>query len=342
LGTRAVPSGRHVALTLVVVLVAVLAAPSPADAYSTESRIMGSTEVAADDLWNWYRSTGIRPHADLGITIRSLARIFIEEGRAEGVRGDIAFAQSVLETDYFRFPSSGQVRPRHNNYGGIGAVDGGSSPDEFPRPRIGVRAQIQHLRAYADRTVTESNLAYPLVDPRFHFVSPKGRAPRWLDLSGTWASDTSYGHKILTIFGRILIASPPRPGAIPVSGDWNGDGITNLGWFQEGQWVLLQTDGSRVAFKYGTQSGDVPVVGNWDGVGGDGVGIFRRGGEWHLRNGFSGRTNHIFTYGQKSGDVPVVGDWDGVGGDGVGIFRRGGEWHLRNGFSGRTNEIVRF
>jgi SpoIID/LytB domain protein len=143
-----------------------------------------------------------------------------------------------------------------------------------------------------------------------------------------------------------VVSNPPLvpADAVAVTGDWNGDGTTNLGWFHEGTWQLRMTDGSITTFVYGQRSGDVPVTGDWNGDDQDTVGIYRpsAGGEWHLRNGFSGRTDHVFTYGQRSGDVPVVGDWDGVGGDGVGIFRRGGEWHLRNGFSGRTDHVFTY
>ncbi len=116
------------------------------------------------------------------------------------MRGDIAFAQSVLETGWFYFPDGGRVTPAHNNYAGIGAVDNGTSANQFATPRQGVRAQIQHLRAYGDPSVTAAKLAHPLVDPRFSLVSPKGKAPTWLALSGTWATSTTYGSRILEIF----------------------------------------------------------------------------------------------------------------------------------------------
>ena len=94
--------------------------------------------------------------------------MFLEEGKAEGVRGDVAFAQSLHETGYFQF--GGIVQPSQNNYGGIGALNGNSTGQaaSFPDPRTGVRAQIQHLKAYAS---TEA-LTKECVDPRFSLVSP--------------------------------------------------------------------------------------------------------------------------------------------------------------------------
>ncbi|MEZ5170884.1 MAG: glucosaminidase domain-containing protein [Acidimicrobiia bacterium] len=175
---------------------------------ATDPTIMGSQTLTATDLEAWFVSvkgsaTNHRlPSAvgTAGTAIRNLARMFIEEGRDEGVRGDIAFAQSVLETGWFWFPDGGRVRPWYNNYAGIGAVDNGTTANEFATPREGVRAQIQHLRAYGDPTVTAGNLAHPLVDPRFGLVSPRGKAPTWLGLSGTWASSTTYGSRIIELF----------------------------------------------------------------------------------------------------------------------------------------------
>jgi hypothetical protein len=90
-------------------------------------------------------------------------------------------------------------------------------------------------------------------------------------------------------------------GAIPVTGDWNGDGITNVGWYQSGgRWRLRRTDGSIITFIYGMRSDDVPVTGDWNGDGRDGVGVLRSGPEWLLRNSLGseeGQTAHRFRWG---------------------------------------------
>jgi putative cell wall-binding protein len=204
-------------LVLGALVVASVAAVVPAAPAAAATPIMSQSRATAEQMASWYTATGKK--ASLPLPIEDLARLFLEEGAAEGVRGDIAFAQSILETGYFTFPSGGQVRSSHNNYGGLGAVDGGSSPNRFPSPRIGVRAQIQHLRAYADRTVTASNLAHPLVSPRFHLVAPKGKAPAWENLGrGNWATDPSYASKILSIYGRIMAHPvPPAPACKPTT-----------------------------------------------------------------------------------------------------------------------------
>ncbi|MBD5461526.1 MAG: hypothetical protein HDR24_00480 [Lachnospiraceae bacterium] len=108
-----------------------------------------------------------------------LAEIFLDEGRKEGVRGDGAFCQSLIETGYFKF--GGDVKPNQHNFAGLGAT-GGVPGLSFPDDRTGVRAQIQHLKAYASTHA----LNQECVDPRYKYVS-KGCAPTFEQLSGKWA-----------------------------------------------------------------------------------------------------------------------------------------------------------
>jgi flagellum-specific peptidoglycan hydrolase FlgJ len=164
--------------------------------------VMGSARVTAAQIAAWYDSKNIQG-ARSPIPVAELAQLFLQEGRMEGVAGDLAFVQAMLETGWLRF--STRMPPEHNNFSGIGAVDGGSSSAAFPSPRIGVRAQIQHLRAYADPTVTVARLANPLESPRFHLVSPKGKAPTWNQFgNGNWATDPQYAAKILNLYDQLL------------------------------------------------------------------------------------------------------------------------------------------
>jgi SpoIID/LytB domain protein len=119
-------------------------------------------------------------------------------------------------------------------------------------------------------------------------------------------------------------------GAVAVSGDWNGDGRTDLGWYREGRWSLRSANGSVRTLTFG-EPGDLPVVGDWNGDRKDSVGVFR-GDRWLLRNSNStGRADLDFRYGQP-GDQPVAGDWNGNIKDGIGVFRSG-RWYLRNALS---------
>lgn len=125
-----------------------------------------------------------------------LPRLFREEATIEGINYDIAFAQMCVETNFLRF--GGPLKPEQNNFGGLGSITGSAGGASFPSARIGVRAQIQHLKAYAS---TEP-IVQEIVDPRFRFVT-RGIAPLVGQLSGRWSADPQYGDKVLAILRRL-------------------------------------------------------------------------------------------------------------------------------------------
>ena len=126
--------------------------------------------------------------------LQTLAQIYIEEGDAEGVTGDVAFVQSIVEPA--GSGSAASIPASFNTFAGIGATDTDPSPARFADARTGVRAQSQHLRAYADPLATSCivpPLRNPCVDPRFNLVTPKGRAPTWNQFAnGNWATAATY------------------------------------------------------------------------------------------------------------------------------------------------------
>ena len=212
------PLGLLLLLASTLLLVPTTGAP-PAEATSATA-VMRPARVDASQLVAWFRAH--EPSSSTyraSVPVTELARLYLEEGRAEGVAGDLAFVQGVLETGWFRWPS-GQVTPSHNNFAGIGACDSGTcTVASFADARTGVRAQIQHLRAYADPTVTEHNLANPLESPRFHLVSPKGMAPYWEQFGGgVWATDPDYGRKILDRYATLLAHAGVSGGVSGASG----------------------------------------------------------------------------------------------------------------------------
>jgi hypothetical protein len=180
--------------------------------------VMGPSLLSSDQLAGWYAASGARSASPTDV--RTLARIFIDEGAAQGVRGDIAFAQSMLETGYLRY--GGQVLPSDHNFSGLGACDSCRRGLAFPDPVTGVRAQIQHLWAYASPAARADATARPNVDIRFDLVSPKGKAPLWEQMgSGNWATDPDYARKVLAIYRSMLSwagASFPTPIAAPGAG----------------------------------------------------------------------------------------------------------------------------
>lgn len=190
-------------------LVTTACAPKPAPSPVGTVTVMGPSSLTAAQIAAWFNGRTPQPSGVYAATVpvATLAQYFVEEGAAEGVRGDVAFVQSVLETGWFRFPATGSVRPWYNNFAGIGATGPSGVPAQFPDARTGVRAQIQHLRAYADPTATTCTvppLHNPCVDPRFHLVSPKGKAPTWNQMgNGNWAMSTTYAEKILSLYSEM-------------------------------------------------------------------------------------------------------------------------------------------
>ena len=176
--------------------------------------IMGQARLDARQLAAWFNGRQPQPAGrySASVDLATIAQYYIEEGAAENVTGDIAFIQAVVETGWFRF--SGTVSASANNFAGIRASDGEPGPAVFLDARTGVRAQVQHLRAYADPTATSCAvppLRNPCVDPRFHLVVPKGRAPRWDQLgSGNWASAPGYGARILALYKEALAFNQVR------------------------------------------------------------------------------------------------------------------------------------
>jgi hypothetical protein len=170
--------------------------------------IMGANRLTAAQLVAWFNGRQPRPSGIYAATVpvETLAGYFIEEGAAEGITGDVAFMQSVVETAWFRF--SGSIPASANNFAGIGATDTDPLPATFPDARTGVRAQIQHLRAYADPTAltcTVPPLHHPCVDPRFDLVVPKGKAPTWNQMgNGNWATAPTYASSILGLYTEAL------------------------------------------------------------------------------------------------------------------------------------------
>ena len=183
--------------------------PQPA---TSDLSINGPTTVGASVMASFVQTNN--PNFDPAI-----AEAFIEVGRIYGIRGDVALAQSILETGWFKFAGS-SVKADQNNFCGLGATGGGNPGNSFDSIRDGVAAQMQHLMAYANKNALPSGET--LLDPRFHLVS-RGVAPTWIGLNGRWATGANYGQKILAIYDQMLVHNggaviePAKPSpSIPV------------------------------------------------------------------------------------------------------------------------------
>ena len=194
--------------------------------------IMGTAQATAQQMALFCRSRNSAPQI-AGCSLEALAQMYLIEGAAEGVRGDVAFAQSLHETGFFRF--GGIVQPGQNNFAGIGALNGNTSGQAatFPNALTGVRAQIQHLKAYA----SAEPLKNPCVDPRFELVT-RGSAPyvEWLGAADNpsgagWAyPGKGYGASVLTLLSQLIAQTvpQPKPPQSPAVPDWQRSGLQTL------------------------------------------------------------------------------------------------------------------
>ena len=170
--------------------------------------ITGKVSTSAETLKRLYekRSSIIYPSFYKNTEASDLlafCQIYVEEAETENINVEVAFCQAMLETGWLKF--GGTVKIDQFNFAGIGATDGGASGASFTNPRRGIRAHVQHLKAYAN----EEALVNPCVDPRFGLVK-RGSAPyvEWLGQKENpngygWATRKNYGYSILDLIGDI-------------------------------------------------------------------------------------------------------------------------------------------
>lgn len=167
------------------------------------TKIMGSSDVSIEQMTALFYASGHEYPADIysprgASTIEDFCQIVYEESAAEGVKAEVLFSQAMVETGWLQF--GGSVRAEQCNFGGLGAVSNSVAGASFPNVRIGLRAQVQHLKAYASNDPLNNSC----VDPRFQFVK-RDIAPTVEDLNGRWAvPGTGYGQSITSLVERML------------------------------------------------------------------------------------------------------------------------------------------
>ena len=170
--------------------------------------IMGTAVATVKQMQEYIKK--VNPNVDKSVI--DMIPFYLSEGNAEGVRGDIAFAQSCLETGNFGFSQSA-VTLDQNNFAGMGVTQNGMKGLSFETPQMGIRCQIQHLKAYA----STDGLKNENIDPRFKYVT-RGSAAyvEWLGIQENpngvgWAAGAGYGGKILTILSKITGTKVENP-----------------------------------------------------------------------------------------------------------------------------------
>ena len=172
--------------------------------------IMGTSNVTVNQMVKYYQANNsvYDQFSKYSAQNNSLSRggapnitqfctIFLEEAKAEGVKAEVAFAQTMHETNFLKF--TGDVQPWQYNYAGLGATGDGKPGERFTSVRIGIRAQIQHLKAYA----STAPLNKDRVDNRFNYVK-RGSSSMIEGLAGSWAADSNYGVHLVAKLNALM------------------------------------------------------------------------------------------------------------------------------------------
>ncbi|MGL4655747.1 MAG: SH3 domain-containing protein [Sarcina sp.] len=196
---------------------------SHGDLFPVKHSIMGGHEVSADAFKAFFKAQQDKYGFEYKLTcsLDEWIDTVYEEAKIEGVRADIVIAQAIKETGYFKF--GGLLTYKDNNFAGIGVTGASGAKESFPTARIGIRAQVQHLKAYG----STDSLVQACVDPRFNLVS-RGSAPSLEELAGRWAypgystskysslkeaakSNASYGQEIYKLIEQARAYEGSRP-----------------------------------------------------------------------------------------------------------------------------------
>ena len=164
--------------------------------------IMGSSDVTVQEMVDYFNASGEEyPAEELSEggadSIETFCQIYYDEAAAEGVRPEVAFAQTMKETGFLQY--GGDASIEQFNFAGLGTTGNGVPGNSYPDVQTGIRAQIQHLKAYA----TSDSLNQECVDDRYEYVK-KGSAPyvQWLGQQENpeglgWATGDNYGYDIV-------------------------------------------------------------------------------------------------------------------------------------------------
>lgn len=173
--------------------------------------IMGASSTTASKMAAWFKARGgVYPeeiYSQYGApTLKDFCKIVYNEAKAEGVKAEVVFAQICKETGFLRF--GGDVEPEQCNFAGIGATGGGAKGATFPDVTTGIRAQVQHLKAYA----SDEPLNRECVDPRFSYVKRCAAIyVEWLGVhenptGAGWATGVNYGYSLRDDYIKSLLS----------------------------------------------------------------------------------------------------------------------------------------
>ena len=172
-------------------------------------QITGTSSVTVSQMVKYYNTYSSIAYPSAALTkggatnIETFCKIIKEEADAENIKADVVFIQAMLETGYLKF--GGDVKISQFNFAGLGATGNGVAGNSFKDVRTGIRAQVQHLKAYANKEALKNTC----VDVRFSYVT-RGSAPyvEWLGIQenpngGGWAASKNYGNDLLGLINKL-------------------------------------------------------------------------------------------------------------------------------------------
>ena len=188
-------------------------APEGALTYTGVTSIMGNSDLSSDKntvinkMVKMFQKSGRYYPADKlnaggAGSVEAFCQIVYDEAVKEGVKPEIVFGQAMKETGYLQF--GGAVNIEQFNFAGLGAIGGSVAGAQFNNVAEGIRAQVQHLKAYASK----DSLTQETIDQRFNLVT-RGSAPyvEWLGQKENpngfgWATAWNYGISLMNQYVR--------------------------------------------------------------------------------------------------------------------------------------------
>ena len=172
-------------------------------------QITGTSSVTVSQMVKYYNTYSSIAYPSAALTkggaadIETFCKIIKEEADAENMKADVVFIQAMLETGYLKF--GGDVKISQFNFAGLGATGNGVAGNSFKDVRTGIRAQVQNLKAYANKEALKNTC----IDVRFSYVT-RGSAPyvEWLGIQenpngGGWAASKNYGNDLLGLINKL-------------------------------------------------------------------------------------------------------------------------------------------